>query len=57
MTYSVLILVGWILMFASWSGVESSLAKHPLVWLLCIFALCQTCTILPVVGSQFLEGL
>ena len=40
--------------FLVWHGV--SLAKHPVVWLLCIFALCQTYTILPVVGSQFLEG-
>ena len=48
--------VGWILMFLSWSGMESSLAKHPVVWLL-YFALCQTCTILLVLGRQFLEGI
>ena len=30
--------------------------KHYVIWLLCNFALCQTCTIFPVLGSQFLEG-
>ena len=40
----------------SWSGVESSLAKHPVVRLFCVIALCKTCIFLPVVDSQFLEG-
>ena len=29
------VFVGWILMFVSWSGLESSFVKHPVVWLLC----------------------